>query len=169
MDFLDLVKQRYSVRGYTDAPVEEVLLNKVLQAGQQAPSAANRQPWHFVVVREKAKREAMLKAYAREWFSAAPVIIVVCVEPGSAWTRMDGKNYADVDGAIAMDHMTLCAASLGLGTCWIGAFNPDVVRTLLALPGGVEPLAMTPLGYPDAEAKRPGRKTLEEIIHYDRW
>ncbi|NCC53753.1 MAG: nitroreductase, partial [Spartobacteria bacterium] len=107
MDFLDLVKQRYSVRGYTDAPVEEVLLNKVLQAGQQAPSAANRQPWHFVVVREKAKREAMLKAYAREWFSAAPVIIVVCVEPGSAWTRMDGKNYADVDGAIAMDHMTL--------------------------------------------------------------
>ena len=71
---------------------------------------------------------------------------MVCVEPHKAWTRQDGKNYAAVDGAIAMDHMTLCATDLGLGTCWVGAFDPATVRKILGLPDGIEPLIMTPFG-----------------------
>lgn len=169
MDFMALVEQRYSVRGYQDKPVEDILLQKVLEAGQQAPSAANKQPWHFIVITDEQKREALSDAYPKDWFIHAPVIIIVCVVPGKAWARVDGKNYADVDGAIAMDHMTLCAASLGLGTCWIGAFNPTKLRNLLQLPDGIEPLAMSPLGYPDADARNPGRKEMSEIIHYDHW
>jgi len=169
MDFLALAKKRYSVRGYSDKPIEETLLNEILDAGRYAPSACNNQHWHFIVIRDPEKRAALFDTYPKEWFTNAPVIIVVCVEPAKAWNRMDGKNYADVDGAIAMDHMTLSAASLGLGTCWIGAFNPPKLRELLQLPDGIEPLAMTPLGYPTAPPRNLGRKERSEIIHYEQW
>lgn len=170
MSFLDLARRRCSVRAYRPDPVPEALLEQVLEAGRWAPSACNLQPWHFIVVRDPAQRAALARAYPKEWFAQAPVHIVVCVEPGRAWRRRhDGKSYVDVDGAIAMDHITLCAADLGLGTCWIGAFDPATVREVLGLPEGVEPLAMTPLGYP-AEAGRPKqRKNLSEIRHDERW
>jgi len=169
MSFLQLAEKRVSVRGYQDTPVASEDLQKVLEAGRLAPSAANRQPCHFIVVRDPEQRRKLGEAYGREWFWRAPVLIVVCVEPGRAWTRSDGKNYADVDGAIAMDHMTLCAADLGLGTCWIGAFDPARTRDVLALPPEVEPLAMTPLGHPADTGRAKARKTITELVHLERW
>ena len=169
MSFLDLANKRSSVRGYDPEPPDDPTLNKVLEAGRIAPSAANLQPWHFVVIRDRGQREALQEAYKKEWFWKAPVIIVVCVEPSKAWTRQDGKNYAAGDGAIAMDHMTLCAADLGLGTCWVGAFDPAKVKSILGLPDGVEPLVMTPLGKPAAPCLPKKRKALDQIVHYDRW
>jgi nitroreductase len=83
--------------------------------------------------------------------------------------RSDGKNYNDVDLAIAMDHLVLAAANLGLGTCWIAAFDPAAAREVMGLPEGVEPVAFTPLGYP---ADYPGpkeRKPLEELVRYEKW
>lgn len=169
MSFLDLARKRGSVRGYEPAPVSEADLQKVLEAGRLAPSAANYQPWHFVVVRNEATRMALRDAYGKDWFWKAPLILVVCVEPRKAWVRMDGRNYAYVDGAIAMDHMTLCAADLGLGTCWVAAFDPVRARAILGLPEGIEPLAMTPLGKPAREPSPKKRKELTEIVHRDRW
>ena len=169
MSFLNLANTRASVRGYTADRVEESSLRNVLEAGRIAPSAANQQPWHFIVVRDEQQKLALKGAYGKEWFWKAPVIIVVCVEPNKAWTRQDGKNYAAVDGAIAMDHMTLCAADLGLGTCWVGAFDPAKVRDALGLPEGIEPLAMTPLGKPAASALPKKRKAMNEIVHYEKW
>jgi nitroreductase len=169
MTFLELAEKRVSVRGYAPTPVTEEDLNGVLEAGRLAPTAANRQPFHFIVVRDEKTRHALGDPRRKDWFWTAPVVIVVCVEPSQAWSRMDGKNYADVDGAIAMDHMTLCAADLGLGTCWIGAFDPGRVRSVLGLPEGVEPLAMTPLGVPMDLGGPKKRKKLQDIIHYDRW
>ncbi len=169
MSFLDLARKRISVRGYKEIPVTPVELSAILEAGQAAPSACNNQPWHFIIVRDPDVKQALGAAYPREWFWRAPVLIVVCVEPAKAWKRGDGKSYADVDGAIAMDHMTLCAADLGLGTCWIGAFDAAKVRAALNLPDGIEPLAMTPVGHP-ADAGRPKkRKELNEIVRYERW
>ena len=169
MSFLDLVKKRVSVRAYDAAPVSEEALLTVLEAGRLAPSAANKQPVRFIVLRDAKRREELSQAYSRDWFWKAPVIIVVCVEPGKAWSRSDGKNYADVDGAIAMDHMTLCAADLGLGTCWIAAFDAARLRRILALPEGIEPVAMTPLGKP-AEPTRPkSRKQMDEIVKREQW
>ncbi len=169
MTFLELARARFSVRGYDPAPVSDEDLNKVVEAGRVAPSAANKQPWHFIVVRDEQRRRELSTAYVKEWFWQAPVIIVVCVEPLKAWSRMDGKNYAWVDGAIAMDHMTLCATDLGLGTCWIGAFDPTKVKHVLGLPEGVEPVAMTPLGRPTSQPRPKTRKPLEEVVRYEKW
>jgi nitroreductase len=169
MDFLELVKQRFSVRAYSPVPVEEDKLRSVLESGRLAPSAANRQPWACIVVRAETQRAALGEAYPREWFARAPVILVVCVDPARAWVRADGKSYADVDGAIVMDHMTLCAATLGLGTCWIGAFDVLKVKQALHIPAGIEPLAMTPLGYPAEPVRAKSRKSYEDLMHFDAW
>lgn len=169
MSFLDLALKRSSVRAYTTDPVPEALLQQVLEAGRMAPSAANFQPWHFIVVREPAAQRALGEAYAKDWFWRAPVIIVVCVEPTRAWTRFDGRNFAWVDGAITMDHMTLCAADLGLGTCWIGAFDATKVKKALGIPEGVEPVAMTPLGKPASAPTPKKRKELKDILHLEKW
>lgn len=168
--FLDLARRRVSVRRYRPDPVPDALLEQVLEAGRLAPSAKNLQPWHFIVVRDPVRRAALGRAYPPEWFAQAPVIIVVCVEPEAAWRRrQDGYGSADVDGAIAMPHITLCAADLGLGACWIGAFDPELARDALGLPPGIVPLALTPLGFPD-EAGRPKiRKEMREIRHDERW
>jgi len=169
MNFLDLAKKRFSVRCYEAKPVPEEVLEKVLEAGHLAPSAANRQPCHLIVVRSEEQRRKLGITYPRDWFWQAPVIIVVCVESSQAWVRSDSKNYADVDGAILVDHMTLCAADLGLGTCWIGAFDPARVRSILNLPPGIEPLAMMPLGYPAEPERAKIRKPLAELIHQETW
>jgi nitroreductase len=96
----------------------------------------------------------------------APVIICACAKPGDAWQRGDGKNYADIDLAIAMDHLVLAAAAEGLGTCWIGAFKPDALRQILELPPQEEPVALTPLGHPAHEPKATPRKPMDELTEY---
>ena len=166
---MEAIFSRTSIRKYEERPVEEAKIEKLLRAAMAAPSAANQQPWHFIVVRDEQQKLALKGAYGKEWFWKAPVIIVVCVEPNKAWTRQDGKNYAAVDGAIAMDHMTLCAADLGLGTCWVGAFDPMKVKHALNVPDGVEPLVMTPLGKPAAPSLPKKRKALDQIVHYEEW
>lgn len=169
MSFLQLARKRVSVRGYKPDPVPEDHLRAVLEAARLAPSACNRQPWHLMVLRDREGRRSLLHAYPRAWFVEAPVILIVCTEPAAAWSRADGKPYADVDGAIVMDHITLCAADLGLGTCWIGAFDPELVRRAMRLPPGIEPLAMTPLGWPADPGRPKTRKDLESLVHYDAW
>lgn len=169
MNFLDLAKKRFSVRSYEAKPVPDEALEKILEAGRLAPSAANRQPCHLIVVRSEEQRRKLGAAYSRDWFWQAPVIIVICVETTRSWVRSDNKNYGDVDGAILIDHMTLCAADLGLGTCWIGAFDPAKVASILGLPAGIEPLAMIPLGYPAESVRAKSRKPLSELIHREKW
>lgn len=170
--FVELAEKRRSVRAYKPDDVPEDLLQTVLEAARLAPSAVNKQPWRFIVVRSETGRRALGAAYAREWFWKAPVVIAVCILPGEAWTRsFDGKNYAMVDGALAMDHLQLAAAELGLGTCWIGAFDPAAAREILNLPDGVEILGMTPLGFPDVEPnpRVRSRRPLGESVLKERW
>jgi len=115
--------------------------------------------------------EAQLRrVYAADWFASQPPYVVVgCTIPETAWTRRDGHNYADVDLAIAFDHLVLAATAEGLGTCWVGAFDPQAAREVFQLPDGVEPVVMSPLGYP-ADTPRPKlRKKFEQLIHEGRW
>jgi nitroreductase len=170
--FLQLAEKRRSVRSYTPDAVPEEQLHQVLEAGRLAPSACNKQPWRFIVVREEMNRRALGTAYAREWFWKAPIILVVCILPDEAWTRPhDGRNSAQVDGAITLDHMTLAAAELDLGTCWIGAFDPVAAREILNLPDGVDIVGMSPLGVPNVEPEpRPrSRRPLGETVMQERW
>ncbi len=97
------------------------------------------------------------------------MILCACGLPAENWVRRDAKNYNDVDVAIVMDHLILAAADLGLGTCWIGAFDPAAAREVLALPLGVEPIAFTPLGYPADQPKPKKRKPISELVRYEHW
>ncbi len=169
MDFADLGRQRYSVRAYKPNPVEEIKLQQVLEAARLAPTAANRQPFRLIVIRTAGREEDLKRLYSREWFSQAPLVIGICAQPQGAWVRRDGKNYADVDATIAMAHLILAATDLGLGTCWVAAFDPVAARELLQLPEGVEPIAFTPLGYAADQPKTKQRKPLTELVSFDRW
>jgi len=167
MEFIELVKTRYSVRAYKNDPVEDEKLNTILEAARFAPTAVNYQPFHIIVIKTDGKREKLRNIYQAEWFSEAPLVLCVCTVPDKAWSRRDGKNYADVDATIVMDHIILTATSLGLGTCWIGAFDVDAARRVLNLPEGVEPLVFTPLGYAADEPREKSRKELSELVKYE--
>lgn len=169
MEFFDLIKERYSVRAYKPDPVAEGDLERVLDAARLAPTAANRQAFHLIVVHTEGREADLKRVYGRDWFVQAPLVICACGVPGETWVRSNGKNYSDVDVAIVMDHLILAAASLGLGTCWIGAFDAAAAREVLGLPDGVEPVAFTPLGHPADEPRPKKRKALSDLVRYERW
>jgi len=164
MEFAELIRKRYSVRAYKPVPVEEEKLQQVLEAARLAPTAANRQPFELIVIPTAGREAELRRIYPRGWFVQAPLVICACGIPAQGWTRMDGKPYVDVDVAIAMDHLILAATDLGLGTCWIAAFDPAAAREVLQLPDGIEPVVFTPLGYP-ADSLRPKvRKPQSELV-----
>ncbi len=112
----------------------------------------------------------MRAVYDRDWFVRAPVHIAVCIDTTVCGRRKaDGKPFGDVDAAIAMDHLILAATELGLGTCWIGAFNPTAAREVLELPDHIEPVVLTPLGYPDVAPPEKNREPLDEVVRWERF
>lgn len=168
MLFAELIKNRYSVRSYKPDIVEDHKLAQVLEAARLAPTAANRQPFQLILISTAGRKEELNRIYSRDFFTEAPLVICACAVPSQAWSRGE-SNYSYVDTAIAMDHLTLAATELGLGTCWIAAFDRGAARQVLGLPDTVEPVAFTPLGYP---ADRPGvksRKPLSELVRYEHW
>ncbi len=169
MEFSDLIEKRYSVRAYKPDPVEDEVLNQVLEAARLAPTAANRQPFQLIVIPTAGREAELNRIYRKDWFVQAPLVIGICGIPAQGWVRMDGKNYTDVDVAIAMDHLILAATDAGLGTCWVGAFDPTAAREVLNLPDGVEPIAFTPLGYPADQPRTKKRKALSELARYEHW
>jgi nitroreductase len=169
MDFIELIKKRYSVRAYKADPVEEEKLQQVLEAARLAPTAVNRQPFRIIVIHTAGREAELRRIYDRGWFVKAPLLLCACGIPAKTWSRCDGKNYNDVDVTIAMDHMILAATDLGLGTCWVAAFNPAAARQVLGLPDGVEPIAFTPLGYPADQPRPKERKALSELVRYEKW
>lgn len=169
MEFSALIKKRYSVRAYKPDPVEDGELEKVLDAARLAPTAANRQAIRFVVIHTEGREEELKRIYNKDWFVQAPLVVCACGIPAENWVRKDGKNYNDVDVGIAMDHLILAATDVGLGTCWIGAFDALVARDVLGLPNEVEPIVFTPLGYPADEPGPKKRKDLSELVRYEHW
>lgn len=172
MEFLQLAKVRYSSRKYRQQSVENDKLDFVLEAGRVAPSAANYQPWLFVVVRRE-NIENIRACYTREWFRTAPMYIIICSDHSRSWKRGDGKDSADIDAAIAADHITLAATSIGLATCWVCNFNKPKLSEVLNLPDHVEPVVILPLGYPDdtADSERHSekRKPLKDIVRFEKF
>ena len=170
MQFNELIRRRYSVRSYHSTPIPDDVLERVLDAFVLAPTAANRQSFGLVVFETEGHAQELRRVYNAEWFAEQPPIVVcACSIPEGSWRRRDGKNYADVDVTIAIDHLILAATDEGLGTCWIGAFDPVAARQVLGLPEGVEPIAMTPLGYAVDTASEKLRRPKEQLIHRGRW
>ncbi len=169
MNIIDTISARRSVRSYTSEQPSDELLHNVLNAGRLAPSACNAQPWKFIVIKDRENRLQLSKAYNREWFYNAPVILCVCCNREESWRRKDGKDFGDIDIAIAVDHITLAAQEAGLGTCWIANFDAAVARELLKLPPHIDPVMFTPLGYPQKSDQIPPkiRKKLEDILCFE--
>ena len=171
MNFLDLAKKRFSSRKYLSKQIEEEKLLKILEAARIAPSAANKQPWIFFIIRSDEKRNQISQVYHHDWLKSAPVIIVACADHKKGWIRSDNKDHCDIDLAIAIDHITLQAAELDLGTCWICNFDQQKCKNILQLPEHIEPIALIPVAYPadvpDPNRHLSERKQLKEIINWE--
>jgi len=169
MDFYDLISKRYSVRAYKPYRVEEEKINIILNAARLAPTASNRQPFRIILIHTQGKEDELFTIFQRKWVTLAPLIICVCGLASEAWVRNDSKNYLDVDAAIVMDYMILAATDLGLGTCFIAAFETISARKVLLLPDDVDPILFTPLGYPDDLPGIKERKKLDDLVRYEHW
>ena len=170
MDFIEIAKKRYSVRGYQDKKVEEEKLEKILEAAHVAPTAANLQPIRLIVVQS---REGLAKIGKGANLYGAPLAVIVCADHGKAWVRpFDKKQTADIDASILTDHMMLQATELGLGSVWICYFKPDVISREFGLPDNLEPVNILAVGYSDEEAADPERHAqtripVDEMIFYE--
>ncbi|MFB3892188.1 MAG: nitroreductase family protein [Phycisphaerae bacterium] len=168
MDFFEVVQKRRSVRAYMDKPVEDDKLKGILEAARLAPSGSNRQMWKFIVVRNAATREALANAAGQAFLAKAPVIIAtVSLEPNRVMHC--GIPSGPVDCAIAIEHMALSAAALGLGACWIGHFDQDACRKILGVPESAKIIEMLTVGYPADAPKEKSRKPLGEIVSYEKF
>ncbi|MDO5825449.1 MAG: nitroreductase [Methanosphaera sp. rholeuAM130] len=167
MNVLDVMEKRYSVRGYLDREVEKEKLDKVLKAAQIAPTGVNAQAFKIYVIDTKKHEEQLRKVAGWDWFFEAPLIIAVVANYDDAWTRKwDGKNIAEIDATIVMDHIILEATELGLGTCYIAAFHEDAMNEFLDLDDNQRTVLLTPLGYPNAEPRPTTRKDIDELVEY---
>lgn len=172
MSLLQLIKTRKSVRKFKPEKVSKELILKLLEAVRWAPSAVNRQPWRFIVVDEPELIQKAQESYPREWFKSVQQIIIVCGNHDESWKReKDQKDHCDIDVAIVTDHLTLKATELGMGTCWVCNFNPDIIRQSLQLPESWEPIVIIPFGFPLEEKNfdpiEKNRKKLEELVYFN--
>ena len=169
MDVFTAIRQRRSVRAYKKEDVEEEKLRKILEAARLSPSASNRQEWKFIVVKKKETRRKLADAALRQSFiEEAPAVIVACATETKA-VMLCGQPAHTVNVSIACAFMILQACELGLGTCWIGAFQEDEVKEILKVPESVRVVAMIPLGYPNEPPSRRSRKGLDQIVCFERY
>lgn len=170
---LSVIKSRRSVRKYSNKDVSDSLIEKILEAASSAPSAGNRQPWEFIVVKDFETRKALTEAsFDQKWMIQAPIFIVVCVN-----TRIAAATYGErgdrlygVQGtAAAIQNMLLAAEALGLSACWVGAFSEPHVSVLAHCPSYARPCAIITLGYGLEKPKMPLRQPMEEIVHRERF
>ncbi len=173
MDVFKAIEDRRSIRAFTDKPVTDKDVIRILDAARQAPSAGNLQPWEFIVVRDAGIKKGLVEAALDQAFiEEASVVIVVCADKLRSSQRYDrrGANlYCLQDTAAAIQNLHLAAHALGLGTSWIGAFNEAEIRKLLTIPLNVRPVAIIPVGYPAEEPMPRRRRSLVEIVHYEKF
>lgn len=168
MNFLELVKSRYSVRGYLQRGVEPEKLEYILQCARVAPSACNRQPWRIIVLRDTEARQSVAESASRfGWLNEAPLLLVVVADDSQAWHRgCDGRNHADIDAAIITEHIVLAATEQGLGSCWVCAFDVEQCHKALSLGNNERAVAIIPIGYASGEPSSRPRKEIEQIVDF---
>ena len=167
VEIFETIQNRKSIRSYKQQSIPEEILVKILDSARLAPSAGNKQPWHFIVVNNKEIRSKIAKGcrYGR-FLDESPIVIVACGD------KKNSLHWYAIDTAIALEHLVLTATALGLGTCWIGLFNEADIKKRLQIPENYKIVALVSLGYPqkkvDLWAKilhliRP-KKKLSDII-----
>lgn len=176
MEFSDVVASRKSIRDYLDKNVEDEKLTKILEAARLAPSWANKQCCQYILVKDKTKIQELAGGFSG-WLKQAPVVIVACADPKDSGSH-NNMDYYLVDVGISMQQLILAATDLGLGTCWVGGFDEAKIKKILQVPS-IKVVALTPIGYPADAGLRSKliktlggtakRKTLDEIVHHEKW
>jgi nitroreductase len=171
MDVYEAIKGRRSVRAFKSDDVSPEIVEKLIDAARQAPSAGNIQPWEFIIVREsEIKRSLVEAASGQSFIEEAPVVIVICANENrsSQGYGTRGKTlYCLQDTAAATQNILLFAYSIGLGTCWVGAFREDEARKSLGIPSGIRPVAIIPVGYPAKAPQQRSRRAINLIVHHE--
>lgn len=171
MDLFETLQYRRSIRAYTNVNVSDEDIKKIIDAARRAPSAGNIQPWEFVIVRSaERKRDLSIAAYDQGFIAEASVVIVVCADENKArwgYGSRGVKLYCIQDTAAATENILLAACAIGLGACWVGAFDEDMVRSIIKTPVGIRPVAMVTIGYPAERPRSRHKRPIEEIIHYE--
>jgi nitroreductase len=163
---LDVIKRRRSVRRFDGAKIPDDSMEQILEAGRWAPSGANAQPWRFIIVTRKEKLASIsdfcyYKLFKSRHVGEAGAAVVICADPEA------GSQTYILDAAIAGTNMTLMATSLGVGSCWIGAFEEETLKKMLCIPGNLKIIALIALGYEVGKASVPPRLPLSSIVHYE--
>jgi nitroreductase len=161
MSLLDIIFNRASVRRYTSEPVSEEVLRNILEAGRRAPSAMNAQPWHFIVVTEQNLKEQLSKRRWTGFMKDATFVVVGCGEKMNHWST--------IDVAIALQNMVIAAEAQGLGSCWVGDFDQTELKEMLGLPDNLHVIAMVSFGHPAEKPAPRDKKSLDEIVHYNKF
>ncbi|WP_434309847.1 nitroreductase family protein [Hominifimenecus sp. rT4P-3] len=177
---MDIFEKRRSIRKYTDQPVTDEILHQLIEAARTAPSGHHTQPWRFIAVRSEEMKKRIVQAdHNQEWMMSAPLFLV-CVADGyvrlkdetielNEETPYKEQKLVIRDTAVAIEHIVLKAAELGLGTCWTGYFTQKEMKEILEIPKDKHVVAVLTVGYPAEEPKPKERKAIEEILMYERW
>jgi nitroreductase len=184
MELIEAIRTRRSIRKYIDKPVEDEKLQSVLESVRMAPSWANYQCWRMVVIRDKSLKQRISElSYVESFFAPkgyksnpsmkalaeAPVVIVLCADPGQSGVLW-GQNYYLVDIGLAAQNLMLAAKDQGLGTVFVGVYDEEKLKSLLNIPEAIRIVGLFPLGYPAGDPKEgPARKPLQDICFHEQW
>ncbi len=171
MELSEAIKGRRSIRAFKPQDVPDETAEKLIEAASYAPSAGNIQPWVFVIIKKvETKKKLARAAFNQAFVEEAPIVIVVCADENRCsmrYGRRGASLYCVQDTAAATQNILLTAYSLGLGTCWVGAFNEDEAKKALKTPDGMRPVAMIPVGYPNKTPSQRSRRPLNKIVYHE--
>ncbi len=168
MTVIEAIRKRYSCRAYKDKSIEPEKLEQIFEAARMAPSAKNLQDWRFVIVADRENKCKLAEAANNQKFlENAGIIIVAC--SNSKDVMRCGQAIGPIDIAIALEHIALQAAELGLATCWIGSFYPEKVRPIVGIPEDIDIIELMAVGYPADSQKEPKREPMKKILCYEKW
>jgi nitroreductase len=165
MDCIDQVLNRRSIRRFKDEPVSEQVINRILEAGRRAPTATNQQPWHFVVARDYAEKEACTFGGFNRFATKAPFVVVGLYKKSEVII----EKLSLMDVTIALQNMVVAGWVQGVGSCWMGAFDEGKLKDTLDLPADARIVGAVAFGIPDENPSQPPKKPLSEVVHFDKW
>ncbi len=174
MNIDQLFNSRISTRKFKNEKISEKEILNLLEISLMAPSAVNYQPYKIIVINEEETLLKAFKSYPREWFKTAPQVLLICADHSTSWKRKtDDKDHGDIDVAILADHITLKAHTMGIGTCWVCNFDPNVLIEEFDLPSNLSPVVLLPFGYPEKEleileSNEKRRKNIKVLVTFNK-
>jgi nitroreductase len=169
VEFKDVLARRQSIRDFTDQPVSDEKLNAILESARIAQSGCNSQSWKFVVIKDAKTRQQLMRAAENQRQVGQAPVIIAAISLDPERLMPNGVPACAVDLAIAVENMALAAVDQGLGSCWIGGFSQDEAKKVLGVPGKYRVDAMLPIGYPGQPRVKSSRKSIAEVVCYDRF